>query len=162
MTVPPKVRIGGLEKWFGTNHVLRGLDLDVGVGESVAVIGGSGTGMSVLIKCVLGLLTPDADSIQIDGEEVVGMAARERERNLTKFGMLFRGSALFDSLAVWENVAFGLTQGRKIADRIAMIHHGKIIWAAPVAEIDHSDNPYIDQFIHGRAEGPIQMEVLAP
>ncbi len=254
----PKIRIRGLGKSFGDKTVLRDLDLDVGEGESVVVIGGSGTGKSVMIKCVLGLLTPDCGSIQIDGEEVMGMTADEREKVLTKVGMLFQGAELFDSLPVWENVAFGLIEGRdmprgqareiaigklaqvglgrevgelnpaelsggmrkrvalaravatdpeliffdepttdlglimgdvidelivkcvrelgvttlsithdmaserKIADRIAMIHGGRIIWAAPVAEIDHSNTPYVDQFIHGRAEGPITMEVPKP
>jgi phospholipid/cholesterol/gamma-HCH transport system ATP-binding protein len=258
MTTRPKIRIRGLEKSFGDNAVLRGLDLDIGVGESVVVIGSSGTGKSVLIKCVLGLLTTDAGSIEIDGQEVLTMNSREREHILTKFGMLFQSAALFDSLTVWENVAFGLTQGqhmprrkarkiaheklasvglgvdigelgpaelsdgmrkrvglaraiatepeiiffdepttgldpimgdgidelivkcvrelgattlsithdmasaRKIADRIAMIYGGMIIWAAPVAEIDDSNNPYVDQFIHGRAEEPIKMQVLGP
>jgi len=258
MNAAQKIRIRGLEKSFGSNRVLRGLDLDVGVGESVVVIGGSGTGKSVLLKCVLGLLRPEAGSIKIDGEEVVGLGERDRERVLKRFGMLFQGSALFDSLPVWENVAFGLIQGRKmpraeareiaiaklaqvglgpevgrlspaelsggmqkrvalaraiatepeiiffdepttgldpimadvinelivkcvrelgattlsithdmasarkIADRIAMIYQGEIIWAGPVAEIDHTGNAYVDQFIHGRAEGPIRMEVTPP
>jgi len=258
MTTAPNIRIRGLKKRFGDNVVLDGLDLDVGVGESVVVIGGSGTGKSVLLKCVLGLLTPDAGSIEIDGREAVGMGTREREEVLKKFGMLFQGSALFDSLTVWENVAFGLIQGhkmarpkareiahaklaavglradevgllgpaelsggmqkrvalaraiaaepeiiffdepttgldpimadvinqlivdcvrdlgattlsithdmasaRKIANRIAMLYNGRIIWAGSVAEIDDSGNPYVDQFIHGRAEGPIAMAVRA-
>ena len=107
----PKIRVRGLYKSFGPKKVLTGLDLDVGVGESLVVIGGSGTGKSVLIKCILGLLTPDKGSILIDGKETVGIRGRERERILRKFGMLFQGSALFDSLPVWENVAFGLIQG---------------------------------------------------
>jgi phospholipid/cholesterol/gamma-HCH transport system ATP-binding protein len=256
MTAPvPKISIRGLYKSFGPKRVLTGLDLDIAPRESLVVIGGSGTGKSVLIKCILGLLTPDAGSIKVDGEEVVGMSRDERERVLTKFGMLFQGSALFDSLPVWENVAFGLIQGRrmprkeakavaiqklaavgltpdvgelwpaelsggmqkrvalaraiatqpeiiffdepttgldpimadvinslvvscvrqlgatalsithdmastrKIADRVAMIHDGKIIWQGPVGEIDRSGNAIVDQFIHGRAEGPIKMAV---
>ncbi|HZS84083.1 MAG TPA: ATP-binding cassette domain-containing protein [Stellaceae bacterium] len=257
MSGDPKIAIRGLRKSFGSKHVLQGIDLDVGVGESLVVIGGSGTGKSVMLKCILGLLQPDAGSIRIDGSEVVGLSAGEREALMRKFGMLFQGSALFDSLAVWENVAFGLIQGRglkraaareialqklaavglgadvaalrpaelsggmqkrvalaraiaaepeiiffdepttgldpimadiindliikcvkdlgataisithdmastrKIADRVAMIHNGRIIWAGLKSEIDRSGNPYVDQFIHGRAEGPIRMEVRA-
>ena len=254
---PVKIEVRGLRKSFGPKVVLDGLDLDVGVGESVVVIGGSGTGKSVMLKCILGLLQPDAGSIRIDGEDVVGLAASKREALMRKFGMLFQGAALFDSLRVWENVAFGLIQGRgmarreakevalrklaavglgrevaelrpselsggmqkrvglaraiaaepeiiffdepttgldpimadvinnlivkcvrelgataisithdmasarKIADRVAMLHRGKIIWEGPTADIDTTDNPYVDQFVHGRAEGPIQMEVRA-
>lgn len=253
----PKIRVRNLHKSFGDKHVLKGLDLDVGAGESVVVIGGSGTGKSVLLKCILGLLVPEEGSIEVDGEEVVGMSGQDLERIRRKFGMLFQNAALFDSLSVWENVAFGLTQGegmarakakeialaklaavglgpevgqlwpaelsggmrkrvglaraiatepeiiffdepttgldpimgdvindlivacvhelgatalsithdmasaRKIANHIAMLFDGKIIWVGPVSEIDSSDNPYVDQFIHGRAEGPIQMEVRA-
>ena len=249
----PRIRIRDLYKAFGVKEVLRGLDLDVGAGESVVVIGGSGSGKSVTLKCVLGLLQPEAGSIQVDGEEVVGLGGDSLEQVRRKFGMLFQNAALFDSLPVWENVAFGLTQGqgmgrrearaiaidrlaavglepevgdmwpaelsggmrkrvglaraiatspeimffdepttgldpimgdvidalivkcvrelgatalsithdmasaRRIADRIAMLYEGKIIWAGPTAEIDHSNNPYVDQFIHGRAEGPITM-----
>jgi phospholipid/cholesterol/gamma-HCH transport system ATP-binding protein len=253
----PKIAVRGLKKSFGRKVVLDGLDLEIGVGESVVVIGGSGTGKSVLAKCIIGLMQADGGSIKIDGEEMVGRSASERERVMRKFGMLFQGAALFDSLPVWENVAFGLIQGhnvarpeakkaalknlaqvglgpevgelrpselsggmqkrvalaraicvepeiiifdepttgldpimadvindliikcvrqlgataisithdmvsaRKIADRIAMIHKGKIIWSGPTAEIDHSGNAHVEQFIHGRAEGPIQMEVRA-
>jgi phospholipid/cholesterol/gamma-HCH transport system ATP-binding protein len=256
MNAPPsKIEISGLHKAFGPKHVLNGLDLEVGVGESVVVIGGSGSGKSVTLKCVLGLIQADKGSIKVDGEEVVGLRGAERERVLRKFGMLFQGSALFDSLRVWENVAFGLIQGRgmerdqakgvalrklgavglgpevgelgpaelsggmqkrvalaraiatepeiiffdepttgldpimadvinglvrkcvnelgatalsithdmasarKIGDRIAMIYDGRIVWSGPVEEIDHSGNEFVDQFIHGRAEGPIKMPV---
>ena len=252
---PPKIEIRGLKKAFGPKPVLNGLDLKVRVGESLVVIGGSGSGKSVTLKCVLGLIQADGGSIKVDGEEVVGLRGKARERVLRKFGMLFQGSALFDSLRVWENVAFGLVQGRgmardaakevalrklgavglglevgelwpaelsggmqkrvalaraiatepeiiffdepttgldpimadvinqlvrkcvsdlgatalsithdmvsarKIGDRIAMIYDGRIIWSGRVQEIDHSANDYVDQFIHGRAEGPIKMPV---
>jgi phospholipid/cholesterol/gamma-HCH transport system ATP-binding protein len=253
----PKISVRGLRKSFGRKQVLNGLDIDCGSGESLVVIGGSGTGKSVLVKCILGLLRPEAGSIRIDGTETIGLPHAARERLLQKFGMLFQGSALFDSLNVWENVAFGLVQGRgterpaareialaklaavglgpevsllrtaelsggmqkrvalaraiaaepeivffdepttgldpimadvindlivkcvrevgttavsithdmisarKIADRIAMLHGGRIVWHGPTAEIDHSGNPYVDQFINGRADGPIKMQVRA-
>ncbi|MBI4967287.1 MAG: ATP-binding cassette domain-containing protein [Rhodospirillales bacterium] len=255
MTEAPKIELRDVHKAFGPKVVLDGLSLTVGKGESVVVIGGSGTGKSVMLKCVLGLLVPEKGSIKVDGQEVLGMDPAEREEVLRKFGMLFQGSALFDSLPVWENVAFGLIQGRrmertkardkaieklaqvglgpevgelspaelsggmqkrvalaraiaaepeiiffdepttgldpimadvinnliikcvrelgasalsithdmasarKIADRIAMIYKGKIVWQGPTKTIDQSGNPYVDQFIHGRAEGPIKMEV---
>ena len=257
MTAPPKIAVRSLHKSFGEKAVLRGVDLDVGVGESVVVIGGSGNGKSVTLKCILGLLQPESGSIAIDGEETVGKHGTDRERIIRKFGMLFQGAALFDSLQVWENVAFGLIEGRgverkaareialrklgavglgpevgelwpselsggmqkrvglaraiavepeiiffdepttgldpimgdvinelikkcvgelgatalsithdlvsarRIADRIAMIHEGRIIWAGKVDELDHSGNPYVEQFIHGRAEGPIKMSLRA-
>ena len=254
---PAKIQIRNLRMSFGSKVVLNGLDLKVGVGESVVVIGGSGVGKSVMLKCVLGLLEPEQGSICIDGEEVVGMSPKDRDRVMRKFGMLFQGAALFDGLPVWQNVAFGLIQAmgmelrkakeialnklaqvglgpevgelwpaelsggmkkrvalaraiatdpeiiffdepttgldpimgdiindlvvkcvrelgattlsithdmasaRKIADRIAMLHDGRIIWAGSVADIDHSNDAYVDQFIHGKAEGPIKMEVRA-
>jgi phospholipid/cholesterol/gamma-HCH transport system ATP-binding protein len=257
-TSSPKIRVRNLHKRFGGNVVLDGLDLDVGVGESVLVIGGSGSGKSVLLKCILGLLEPEEGVIEIDGEPVIGLPAAERETINRKLGMLFQGGALFDSLRVWENVAFGLTQGenmdraqakeiaiaklasvglsadvgelwpaelsggmkkrvglaraiatepeiiffdepttgldpimadvindlivkcvrelgatalsithdmasaRKIADRIAMLYKGEIVWNGLTSEIDRSGNDFVEQFIHGRAEGPIRMEVLAP
>jgi phospholipid/cholesterol/gamma-HCH transport system ATP-binding protein len=253
----PKISVRGLKKSFGRKRVLDGVDIDCLPGESLVVIGGSGTGKSVLIKCIIGLLRPDAGSIRIDGEETVALGHAARERLMQKFGVLFQGSALFDSLPVWENVAFGLVQGRgmdrrhakeiaidklaavglgpevgelrpaelsggmqkrvalaraiaaepeiiffdepttgldpimadvindlivdctkklgatavsithdmvstrKIADRVAMLHGGHIVWHGPVADIDHSGNAFVDQFINGRAEGPIQMQVRA-
>jgi len=257
MSDTAKISVRGLKKSFGRKLVLDGIDLDIGVGESVVVIGGSGTGKSVLVKCILGLLDADAGSIKIDGQEVTRLARSRREVLMQKFGMLFQGSALFDSLRVWENVAFGLIQGRgmerkeakkialaklaavglgpevgelrpaelsggmqkrvalaraiaaepeiiffdepttgldpimgdvindlivksvrevgatavsithdmasarKIADRIAMLHGGRIVWTGSATEIDCSGNPYVDQFINGRADGPIQMQIRA-
>jgi phospholipid/cholesterol/gamma-HCH transport system ATP-binding protein len=253
----PKIRIRDLHKSFGPKRVLDGLDLDVGQAESVVVIGGSGTGKSVLLKCILGILQPDSGTIEIDGEEVTRLSRRAREEVMHKFGMLFQGAALFDSLPVWENVAFGLlhvkklpraeakeravevlgqvglppdaadlapaelsggmqkrvglaraiatqpeilffdepttgldpimadvingliarsvrqlgatavsithdlASARKIADRVAMLYQGRIVWQGPVATLADSGNPYVDQFIHGRAEGPIKLDVRA-
>ena len=108
----PKIAVRGLKKSFGRQTVLAGVELEVAAGESLVVIGGSGSGKSVTVKCILGLIEPDAGSIRIDGQEAAGAHRRERERLMPKFGMLFQGSALFDSLPVWENVAFGLIQGR--------------------------------------------------
>lgn len=257
MTDTPKIQLRDVHKAFGKKVVLNGVDLDVNEGESVVIIGGSGTGKSVTLKCILGLLTPDRGSVKVDGEEVVDMGASDRERVNHKFGMLFQGAALFDSLPVWENVAFGLlaekrctrheahdiaieklamvgmsadaadlmpaelsggmqkrvglaraiasnpdiiffdepttgldpimadvindlivkvtrevgatalsithdmASARKIANRIAMLYQGKIIWQGPVDDIDCSGNEFVEQFIHGRAEGPIQMAVRA-
>ncbi|NIA70312.1 ABC transporter ATP-binding protein [Pelagibius litoralis] len=253
----PKIKIRGLSKAFGDKVVLDGVDMDIFPGESFLVIGGSGSGKSVLLKCILGLLHPDAGSIEVDGEEVVGARGEDLDRIRRKFGMLFQNSALFDSLPVWENVAFGLIQGqrkpreearaialeklaavglnedvgnltpaelsggmrkrvglaraiatepeiiffdepttgldpimgdvidrlivkcvkqlgatalsithdmasaRRISDRTAMLYHGQIIWVGNTATIDNSGNPYVDQFINGRAEGPIEMQVRA-
>ncbi|MGH7186872.1 MAG: ABC transporter ATP-binding protein, partial [Pseudomonadota bacterium] len=139
----PKIEIRGLMKSFGPKAVLKGIDLDVGSGESLVVIGGSGTGKSVLIKCVLGLMTPDAGSIMIDGEETVGIGGRGRERIMAKFGMLFQGSALFDSLLVWENVAFGPIEGRGIgrqeAKEIALKTLGAVGLGPEVGELRPSE-----------------------
>lgn len=245
-----KIEIKNLCKAFGKKKVLDGVDLEIKKGESLVVIGGSGTGKSVLIKCIQGLLTPDAGSIKIDDEEVIGTKKNIHE----KMGMLFQGAALFDSLSVWENVAFTLLENkhvsrkdakieairvlrqvglapdvadlspselsggmqkrvglaravisrpeiiffdepttgldpimadvineliiesakglgattltithdmasaRKIADRIAMLYQGKIIWSGTVKEMDQSDNPYLQQFINGQSQGPIKVE----
>jgi phospholipid/cholesterol/gamma-HCH transport system ATP-binding protein len=252
----PKISLKGLHKHFGDKVVLDSVDLDVMPGESMVIIGGSGSGKSVTLKCILGLLTPNRGSIKIDGQEMVGIAHDKRKKVLSKFGMLFQGAALFDSLPVWENVAFGLlaqrlhsrdevkeiaieklrrvglspdvaklspaelsggmqkrvglaraiaanpeiiffdepTTGldpimsdvinelivecvkdvgataltithdmssvRKIADNVSMIYHGNMIWTGQKDKIDQSGSEYIDQFINGKAEGPIKMEIL--
>lgn len=248
----PKIAMRDVKKSFGDKKVLDGINLTVAPGESLVIIGGSGTGKSVTLKCILGLIRPDSGSITIDGAEMTSLSSRERDAMMGKFGMLFQGAALFDSLRVWQNVSFGLMHGaqkmgedearavaikklaqvglsaqvadlfpaelsggmqkrvglaraiatnpeiiffdepttgldpimadvinnlivdcvkdlgatalsithdmasvRKIADHVAMIHEGKIIWYGKVSDLDHSGNPYVEQFIHGRAEGPI-------
>ncbi|GLR68139.1 ABC transporter ATP-binding protein [Acidocella aquatica] len=110
----PKIRIRGLKKAFGDKKVLDGIDLDVMPGTGMVVIGGSGSGKSVLIKSIIGLVTPDSGVIEIDGEDVL-KASRGRARELrAQIGMLFQNGALFDSLPVWENVTFGLLAQNKI------------------------------------------------
>lgn len=251
------IKLTDVRKCFGRKVVLDGLSLDVKKGESVVVIGGSGTGKSVMLKCILGLLRHDAGTITVDGVDVGTLSEKDRDQVMRRFGMLFQGGALFDSLKVWENVAFGLINGRKlprpqardiaieklaqvglaastgdlwpaelsggmqkrvalaraiatnpeiiffdepttgldpimadvindlivkcvkelgattlsithdmasarkIADRIAMLHKGKMIWTGKASEVENSGNPYVDQFIHGRAQGPITMELRA-
>ncbi len=251
-----KIELKDVRKSFGTKKVLNGIDLSVEKGQSLVVIGGSGTGKSVMLKSILGIIEADSGSILIDGKETRQLSSRRREKVLNQFGMLFQGAALFDSLPVWRNVAFKLARvrrlnpkeakeaaieklaqvglkpdvadlypaelsggmqkrvslaraiaadpeiiffdepttgldpimadvindlivkcvhklgattisithdmasARKIADRIAMIHEGRIIWQGAKEEIDRSGNPYVDQFINGRAEGPISMQVL--
>lgn len=255
MSNPAKISLRNVHKGFGPKKVLQGVDLEVAPGESVAIIGGSGTGKSVTLKCVLGLLSPDQGSITVDGVEMIGASPSDRDDMLAKTGMLFQGAALFDSLTVWENVAFGLIEGRgmkprqardvaiarltdvglgpevanmspsslsggmqkrvglaraiatepeilffdepttgidpimgdvindlivkctrelgasamtithdmasarKIADRVAMLYKGKIIWDGPVADIDQSDNPYLRQFVAGDIEGPLDLDL---
>jgi phospholipid/cholesterol/gamma-HCH transport system ATP-binding protein len=102
----PKIRVRGLRKAFGGKQVLDGVDLDVAEGHSLVVLGGSGSGKSVTIKCILGLITPDEGSIEIDGVDVLRMPRRDREAVADRIGMLFQNGALFDSLPVWENVCF--------------------------------------------------------
>lgn len=249
-----KIKIRNLHKSFGKKCVLNGVDLDLYKGESLVVIGGSGTGKSVLIKCIQGLLKPDDGSIEIDGIEIVNENPEIIDGMHEKMGMLFQGGALFDSLSVWENVAFDLIQNRKfsrkkakivaikvlrqvglgediadlypselsggmqkrvglaravitkpeiiffdepttgldpimadvindliiesakdlgattltithdmasarkIADKIAMLYQGKIIWSGTVKELDKTDNPYVKQFINGSSRGPIKVE----
>jgi len=246
------LELAGVEKSFGSNYVLRGVDLDVAPGQSLVVIGGSGSGKSVMLKNALGLLTPDAGRIVFDGDDVTHSKGASREAMRARIGMLFQSAALFDSLTVWENVAFRLIQAdrmrrsdakeraietlrkvrlgpdvadlrpaeisggmqkrvglaraiisqpdliffdepttgldpitadaindliveqvkalgaatisithdmasaRKIADEIAMLFEGRIIWRGPAAEIDASGSAHVDQFVKGLADGPIQ------
>ena len=255
----PKIRVRGLRKRFGDKQVLDGVDLDVMPGTSMVVIGGSGTGKSVLIKSILGLITPDEGTIEIDGRDILRLPRGEREAARARIGMLFQNGALFDSLPVWENVAFALlahARGRpritreaararaadilaqvglspsvgdlspselsggmqkrvglaraiaaqpdilffdepttgldpimgavidgliidcvkrlgstaiaithdmasatRIGDRAAMLFGGRIIWEGAAQELLASGNPMVEQFTHGRREGPIQMEL---
>ncbi len=250
----PMIRLRGLAKAFGEKQVLAGIDLDIAAGTSLVVIGGSGSGKSVLIKCILGLITPDAGVVEIDGVALNTLSGRARERARARVGMLFQNAALFDSLPVWENVAFGLlarhlvarraaraaaieilaqvglgadianlypaalsggmqkrvglaraiaarpdilffdepttgldpimgavidelivdcvkrlgstaiaithdmASARRIGDRAAMLHGGRIVWQGPAADLMDSGNSLVDQFTHGRSQGPIQME----
>ena len=248
----PKIQLENVSKAFGALTVLDGVNLTIEPGESLAIIGQSGSGKSVTLKCILGLLQPDGGSIKVDGVEIVGKRGPALDKLRSKFGMLFQGAALFDSLPVWRNVTFGLTQGRqvggarmraiaeenlervgldkrildlrpselsggmqkrvalaraiaprpeiiffdepttgldpiradvindlivslvddlgvtaltithdmasarKIAHRVAMLYQGKIVWKGPRDRLYDSGNPYVDQFVQGRAEGPIQ------
>lgn len=247
------IRVRNLHKSFGEKHVLRGIDLELPKGKSLVVIGGSGTGKSVLIKCIIGLLKADKGAIEIEGRNIAKLSDRDRTYMTQRSGMLFQGAALFDSLKVWENIAFRLLYGentapkkareraldcltqvglapevgellpselsggmqkrvslaraiasnpeilffdepttgldpimsdiinnlivervralgaaaisithdlasaRKIADEVAMLYEGKIIWRGSPDEMMRSGNPMVDQFVHGRAEGPIKM-----
>ena len=248
----PLLELRGVEKSFGTNHVLRGVDIDVAPGKSLVVLGGSGSGKSVMLKNSLGLMTPDGGQVLFDGEDVTDDTGKDREAMRARVGMLFQSAALFDSLTVWENVAFrliyadgvGRSEAReraietlrkvqlgsrfadlrpaeisggmqkrvglaraiisrpdliffdepttgldpitadaindliieqvkelgaasvsithdmasasKIADEIAFLFEGRIIWRGPASEVDASGNAHVDQFVNGRAEGPIQ------
>ncbi|MEH6404224.1 MAG: ATP-binding cassette domain-containing protein [Sneathiella sp.] len=258
MNTSPKISLKNVCKSFGNKHVLNGLSLDIAEGESVVVIGGSGTGKSVMLKCILGLLEPEQGEIFIEGQQLVGASPSVREKALRKTGMLFQYAALFDSLPVWENVAFGLIQAhgmeraaakqvaieklalvglgadmahhspadlsigmqkrvglaraiatnpeiiffdepttgldpimgdvidnlirdctkqlgastltishdmesaRKIADKIALIYKGSVVWIGPADDIDHCGNPYVEQFVRGDINGPIELDILKP
>lgn len=110
----PKVRVRGLRKSFGDQLVLDGVDLDIEAGARLVLFGLSGSGKTVLAKCILGLMEPDAGSIEVDGTETVGMEERQRESVMRRVGVLFQNGALFDSLPIWENIAFGLVEGRAL------------------------------------------------
>jgi len=104
----PKIRIRGLHKTFGTQTVLAGVDLDIAAGNNLVLFGGSGSGKTVLAKCILGLVEPDAGSIEVDGQETTELSSQDREAVLRKIGVLFQNGALFDSLPVWQNISFAL------------------------------------------------------
>jgi phospholipid/cholesterol/gamma-HCH transport system ATP-binding protein len=252
MTTGALLELKDVHKSFGPKQVLKGVDIDVAPGKSLVVLGGSGSGKSVMLKNALGLMTPDAGQILFDGTDVTHDQGKTREAMRARIGMLFQSAALFDSLTVWENIAFRLlnsggmkrrdakeraietlkqvrlgsdvadltpaeisggmqkrvglaraivskpeliffdepttgldpitadaindliveqtkalgaaaisithdmASARKIADEIAMLFEGKIIWRGPASEIDNSGNAHVDQFVHGRADGPIQ------
>lgn len=138
-----KIQISNLYKAFGAKKVLEGVNLEIKEGESLVVIGGSGTGKSVLIKCILGLLAPDSGSIKIDGKEITKLSYNERRKILNKMGMLFQGGALFDSLKVWENISFSLIQNEKLdrekAKKIAIENLEKVGLSARVADLSPSE-----------------------
>ena len=139
----PKISLRGVTKAFGAKQVLRGIDLDVAPAESVVVIGGSGTGKSVLLKCILGLMRPDSGSIKVDGAETIGLRNHGRADVMRKFGMLFQGGALFDSLRVWENVAFGPIQSDGMdpakAHEVAINKLGNVGLAPEIGELYPSE-----------------------
>jgi phospholipid/cholesterol/gamma-HCH transport system ATP-binding protein len=130
----PKLRLRGVRKQFGDKVVLDGIDLDVMPRTSLVVIGGSGSGKSVLLKCILGLLEPDSGSIEIDGRDLLAMPRAEREAARAQIGMLFQNGALFDSLPVWENVAFGLLARHKITRAEAPSHAASFLAQVGLAE----------------------------
>ncbi|MFZ4120739.1 MAG: ABC transporter ATP-binding protein [Caulobacterales bacterium] len=252
MSEPAKLALVGLKKRLRDRQVLDGLTLHVAAGQSVVIIGGSGVGKSVTLKCALGLMAPDEGEVFVDGRNLLGLSASDHAKAMRAFGMLFQGAALFDSLPIWENVAFRLlyadrmgrkeareraieamrqvrlapetadlrpielsggmqkraglaraiiakpdilffdepttgldpitadaindlivemvkdlgcaaisithdmASARKIADDVAMLHAGKIIWRGKASQIDACENPYVAQFVAGRSEGPIQ------
>ena len=248
----PKLEWRNIRKAFEGKVVLSDLDLSVAPGRSLVIIGGSGQGKSVTIKIAAGLMSADAGQMLVDGQDLNALDAKARRQALAGMGMLFQGGALFDSLTVWENVAFrlinadhvprkeakrraiealekvrlgkpvadlypselsggmqkrvglaravaanpqviffdepttgldpitsrainaliteqvkglgctavtithDLESARTVGDEIAMLNDGVIVWRGPAADIDRSGNPYVDQFVHGRAEGPIK------
>jgi phospholipid/cholesterol/gamma-HCH transport system ATP-binding protein len=113
----PKLQWIDVKKTLGGRAVLRGVDLDVAAGRSLVVIGGSGSGKSVTLKCALGVIKPDDGAILVDGENLAALHGRERRRALAKFGMLFQGGALFDSMTIWENIAFRLLYAERVPRR---------------------------------------------
>ena len=113
------VTLEGVCKSFAGKTVLEGVDIAVPASSSLVVLGGSGSGKSVMLKCILGLITPDSGRILIDGRDVAAMSRRERAGLMDRIGMLFQNGALFDSLPVWENVCFKLLAQKRITRRAA-------------------------------------------
>ncbi|MBI5049885.1 MAG: ABC transporter ATP-binding protein [Nitrospirae bacterium] len=111
------IEIIGVHKSFNSHHILMGINLTINKGESVVVIGGSGSGKSVLLKHIIGLLKPDAGTVEVDGTDLSRLDENELNELRKKFGMLFQSAALFDSMTVWENIGFGLKRHRKLTDK---------------------------------------------
>jgi phospholipid/cholesterol/gamma-HCH transport system ATP-binding protein len=139
----PKIRLRGLTKAFGPKVVLDGVDLDIRAGHSMVILGGSGSGKSVTLKCILGLIQPDAGLIEVDGRDLAAMSRREREAVNDRIGMLFQNAALFDSLPVWENVCFKLLAQRRIGRREARDKAAEVLaqvgLAASVGDLSPSE-----------------------
>ena len=114
-----KIQVRVLSKSFGKLAVLSDLDLDVFENESLVILGGSGSGKSVLIKCIVGILKPDSGSVKIDGVDVLSLSAYKHAKLMSKFGFLFQGGALFDSLSVWENISFFFIYNKNISSEEA-------------------------------------------
>lgn len=133
------LEIRGLKKAFGPKQVLNGIDLDLARGQSLVVLGGSGTGKSVLLKCIIGLLRVDAGTIRLDGQDITNLRGRALQDVRARFGMLFQGGALFDSLPVWRNITFALSQGRmggrKKLHALAVEVLGKVGLSPDVADL---------------------------
>ena len=113
-----KISLRNLNKSFGNKIILNNINLTIQKGESIAIIGESGTGKSVLLKCIIGLVQPDSGSLSIDGKEISMMTHKERTMLNSRFGVLFQGGALFDSLTIWENISFGLLQEKNLIKRM--------------------------------------------
>ncbi len=110
------INVRNLHKSFGTQHVLNGINLKIQEHSITCIMGGSGTGKSVFLKLLMGLLKPDSGSIEIDGEEIVGLSEDDMNLVRMKFGMLFQDAALFDDMNVFENVAFPLIEHQNLKD----------------------------------------------
>lgn len=110
----PYISIKNMHKSFGTKKVIQGIDLEINEGESFVIVGGSGSGKSVLIKCMMGLIQPDSGDININGEDVSNLSLSNKKKLFKDFGVLFQGGALFDSMKVWENIAFTLIRNKKL------------------------------------------------
>ena len=114
-----KLETVNLRKSFGSKLVLDDLNLKVLNNESLVILGGSGSGKSVLIKSIVGLMKPDAGSVLLDGNDITDLSAKGRGNLMSRFGFLFQGGALFDSLPVWKNIAFYLIHNRYISNEEA-------------------------------------------
>lgn len=142
MATKNKIELRNIGKSFGNNTVLDNLSINIPAGETFVIVGGSGSGKSVLLKCILGLMEPDTGTVLVDGTETTHLSERKRHETMKKFGMLFQSGALFDSMTVWENVAFGLLQQgekRQVAKEIAIDKLAKVGLKADVANLNPAE-----------------------